>query len=91
MSGRNAPATPVPPHRAPLHGPLHGPAAHGRPARRPYADGNRRPVVERCGHHSGGHSACHPSCAPAAAPPVAPPASSPLWRTMMERWLTASS
>lgn len=49
------------------------------------ADGNRRPVAERCSHHQG----CAPNPAPNAAQ-VTAHNGAPLWRTMMERWLTAS-
>ncbi|WP_372397535.1 hypothetical protein ABMY26_26380 [Azospirillum sp. HJ39] len=77
MSGCNALAPPAPLHR-------------GKPSRRLPADGHRRPVQERCGHHAG--------CAPAAAHSPLPcptklplPMPAPLWRTMMERWLEATT
>ncbi|WP_144428162.1 hypothetical protein [Azospirillum thiophilum] len=79
MSGCNAPAPPVPFHR-------------GKPSRRLPADGHRRPVQDRCGHHAG----CAPAAAhgplpqPAKLPMPMPVAPAPLWRTMMDRWLAAT-
>nr|WP_222529909.1 hypothetical protein [Azospirillum sp. 412522] len=49
--------------------------------RRLSADGNRRPVAERCGHH--------PAGTPGAVPLAAASGAS-LWRTMMERWLATA-
>lgn len=83
MPVHNAPATLMPPQRAASCTP-----AHLRTARRLPADGNRRPVTERCSHHSG--------CAPATVQMTAhngafhnamPHNDGSLWRTMMERWL----
>ncbi len=67
----------MPSHRAAPHG-----QSHSRAARRLPADGHRRPVTERCTHHSG-------CCMPGAAQ-VAAQGGAPLWRTMMERWLAAA-
>ncbi|PGH54571.1 hypothetical protein ABNQ39_14750 [Azospirillum sp. A26] len=78
MSGCTAPALPMPHQRTASH-------AHSRTARRLPADGNRRPVAERCSHHQG----CNPGCTPNAAQ-VTAHNGAPLWRTMMERWLTAA-
>ncbi|CAO3399624.1 hypothetical protein VH569_31380 [Azospirillum sp. 11R-A] len=84
MSGCTVPALPMPQQRGASHAPAHSPA-HIRTARRLPADGNRRPVAERCSHHQG----CNPGCAPNVAQ-VTAHNSAPLWRTMMERWLTAA-
>lgn len=75
MPVRNAPATLMPPQRAASCAPT-----HLRTARRLPADGNRRPVTERCSHYSG--------CAPSTIQVTAHNAM-PLWRMMMERWLAA--
>ncbi|CAO3418871.1 hypothetical protein [Azospirillum endophyticum] len=85
MPGNNTPAA-MPPHRAASHA-----QSHGRPPKRLPADGNRRPVVERCAHHSG----CMPGTAQVAAHAGAlhngaPHTGVPLWRTMMDRWLAAA-
>lgn len=80
MSGCTVPAMPMPHPRTASHA-----AAHPRTARRLPVDGNRRPVAERCSHHQG----CAPNPAPNAAQ-VAAHNGAPLWRTMMERWLTAA-
>ncbi|QCG97933.1 hypothetical protein E6C67_29950 [Azospirillum sp. TSA2s] len=84
MSGCNAQATPMPPHRTALHGQSHG-QTHCRAARRLPADGHRRPATERCAHHSG----CMPGAAQVAAQ-IAAHGGAPLWRMMMERWLAAA-
>ncbi|PWC50794.1 hypothetical protein TSA6c_33650 [Azospirillum sp. TSA6c] len=84
MSGCTAPALPMPHQRPASHATAHSPA-HSRTARRLPADGNRRPVAERCSHHQG----CNPGCAPNVAQ-VTAHNGAPLWRTMMERWLTAA-
>lgn len=81
MSGCTAPALPMPHQRTASYAP-----AHSRAARRLPADGNRRPVAERCSHHQG----CNPGCAPNGVQITAHNGAS-LWRTMMERWLTAAS
>jgi len=80
MSGCTVPAMPMPHQRTASHAP-----AHPRTARRLSADGNRRPVAERCSHHQG----CTPGCTPNPVQ-VAAHNGTPLWRTMMERWLRAA-
>lgn len=74
----------MPSHRAAPHG-----QSHSRAARRLPADGHRRPATERCAHHSG----CMPGAAQVATQiPVQIPVhgGTPLWHTMMERWLAAA-
>lgn len=80
MSGCTVPVLPMPHQRTASHAPAHSPAHH-RTARRLPAEGNRRPVAERCSHHQG----CTPNPVQ-----VATHNGAPLWRTMMERWLTAA-
>ncbi|PWC39308.1 hypothetical protein [Azospirillum sp. TSO35-2] len=79
MTGPNALAPPAAAHP-------HGTPHRTRTARRTPADGNRRPVQERCAHHHPTHHAAPGHNAGAAGIVVA----APLWRTMMERWLTAT-
>ncbi|PWC80905.1 hypothetical protein TSH100_28640 [Azospirillum sp. TSH100] len=81
MPGCTVPATLTPPKRTASCAP-----AHLRTARRLPADGNRRPVTERCSHHSG----CAPAMVPVASHNAAPHHDGSLWRTMMERWLAAA-